>query len=218
MLTLVATEELHRMNKVGVEGGSPPHSRSPECFLPSTGGSLMPLESIDLRVMKVVVVVVAVMVIGETRRRGFQPQAQRRLGVARLPSSVTVQEGLIEAHVALAATGVRRWCRTVMIPKENPHGRGSAKCTQVPCHCHGDRTCTLCTRGEKVSANQKGRTNSLAAHPSLAIGWRGVAGMAGDSGAALYVHGTWPIWTLRCNPRRLAFVVSSVFPVFPLPV
>lgn len=70
MLTLVATEELHRMNKVGVEGGSPPHSRSPEAFLPS-GGSRIPLESIDLRVMKVVVV--AVMVIGETRRRGLQP-------------------------------------------------------------------------------------------------------------------------------------------------
>lgn len=71
MLTLVATEELHRMNKVGVEGGSPPHSRSPEAFLLS-GGSRIPLESIDLRVMKVVVVV-AVMVIGETRRRGLQP-------------------------------------------------------------------------------------------------------------------------------------------------
>ncbi|RZR83033.1 hypothetical protein BHM03_00009581 [Ensete ventricosum] len=83
---------------MSVEGGRPPHSGSPTAPASSVAGSRIPLESKDLRMMLMVVVVAAVTVTGEWH---LDPQCQRRLTTASLPALVAAAQGggLIMAHV-----------------------------------------------------------------------------------------------------------------------
>lgn len=62
-LTLMTTEELHRVDEMSMEGGGPPHSRSPYAPPPSLPGPWIALKSVDLqRVMIKVLVVRMIMV------------------------------------------------------------------------------------------------------------------------------------------------------------